>query len=71
VEGELAIDSAKGHARTSANKSGKCLAVSSNELAALSRAFLLLVEVEDKVLVIGKKGKAVSSAGQGVSQGLS
>jgi flagellar biogenesis protein FliO len=32
---------------------------------------LLLVEVEDEVLVVGKKGKAVSSAGQNVSQGSS
>ncbi|CAF3531561.1 unnamed protein product [Fusarium graminearum] len=64
VEVELTINSAKGHARASADESGKGLAVGSDKLAALSRVFLLLVEVKDEVLVVGKKGKEISGAGQ-------
>jgi hypothetical protein len=60
MEGKLTIDSTKGHAGSSADKSGKALAVSSDEFAALSGVILLLVEIEDEILVIGEKVEAFS-----------
>lgn len=60
---KLTIDSAKGHTSASTNKSREVGTVSSDELAALSRVILLLVEVKDKVIVLGEKSKAVSGTG--------
>jgi hypothetical protein len=54
----LTINAAKSHASTGTDESRECLAVGSNELAALSRVLLLLVEVEDELL-IREEGEAV------------
>lgn len=67
VGGKLTINSAKGHACAGTNESGKGFAVSSDEFAALSGALLLLVEVENEILVFGKKVEAISGTGISVS----
>lgn len=60
--GGLTVNTAHGHASAGSDKSRKGLAVGSDEFAAFSGVFLLLVKVEDEILILGQKGKAVCGA---------
>ena len=62
----LTLDAADSHAGAGADEGREGLAVGCDELAALARVLLGLVEVKDKVLVIGEDVVAVSGTGGGM-----